>query len=105
MALRLVMIREPKELKSLCIEHSRDRDTREYFADEDVDECEKGEKRLDRKFRGRALSLDRVRTKLLKAWQEVELYEAQGEELWEEPHPVCRCGLLVELRRGNGQNS
>lgn len=50
-----------------------------YFADEDLVACEKEEKPLDRKFRGRAVSLDRVRTKLRKTRQEVELYEAQGD--------------------------
>ena len=74
-----------------------------YFADKDLVACEKEEKPLDSKFRGRALSLDRVRTKLRKTRQEVELYEAQGEGLWKELHPVCRCGLLVELRTGNSQ--
>ena len=91
----VVLIREPEESKSLCIEHSRE--AREYAPNEDrlyaQGEELGGEERKGRGFRGRASSLDRVRTKLIEARAEVELYEAQEEELWKELHPVCRTGV------------
>ena len=45
-----------------------------------------------------------MRTQLLKARAQVEHLQDPEEELWLQLHPVCRCGLLVELRRGRGQN-
>ena len=45
-----------------------------------------------------------MRTKLKEARAGVEHLQDQGEEWWENLHPVCRCGLLVELRRGSGQD-
>jgi len=52
------LVREPEELKSLCIEYSREPSG--YSPNEDFAEGEADEKRKDRKFRGRAFSLDRL---------------------------------------------
>ena len=84
----------------MCIEHSRDH--KEYYPEEDIAEGEKEERRLDRKFRGRAYALDDVGTQLLKARAKVQHLQDRGGELWAQLHLVCRCGLLVELRRGQG---
>ena len=50
----MALVRQPEELKGLCIEHIRE--PREYSANEDFDQGERDdrEKRLDRRFRGRA---------------------------------------------------
>ena len=65
----VALVKEPEEL-SLCLEHSRD--AKEYSMSEYFEEGELEEKRLDRQFRGRAHSLNRVRTKLKEARAGVE---------------------------------
>ena len=44
------------------------------------------------KFRGKAHSLNRVRTKLIESRGEVEWLQGQGEELWKYLHPACKQG-------------
>ena len=90
-----------EELKSLCVEHSRE--PREYDPEEDFSEGEEYEKRQDRKFASKAYALEQVRTDLLKARARVNHLQGLEEELWEQLHPLCRCDQLVELRRGHGQ--
>ena len=63
----VALVRQPEELKSLCIEHNRE--PREYSANEDFDQGERDGKRMGRRFRGRALALQ---TRCGKSWSRRE---------------------------------
>ena len=98
----VALVREPEELDSLCVEHSRD--SVDYLPSEDFEAGERDVKTQDRIFANKAYALNKVRRDLIVARREVDHLSNLEEELWTQLHPVCRCGKLVELRRGKGQN-